>query len=165
MSVRCKRYAEPRMALALQQVEAGTPVADLCQKMGPAEATFRRTASGSVLVLSSPSACSITVCPDSSLGNTTPEELVCQALGADRAGVGTTRRARREGPNGNGRGCASEAEHSHCRRHQDGGKSKVPKSSHSTWTRCSGQAPRDSRGEGEQVWARTWRAPCGKNSR
>jgi putative transposase len=37
-----KRYAEPQIVFALQQAEAGTPVADICRKMGIAEATFFR---------------------------------------------------------------------------------------------------------------------------
>ena len=37
-----KRYTEPQIVFALQQAESGTPVADLCRKMGVAEATFFR---------------------------------------------------------------------------------------------------------------------------
>ncbi len=37
-----ERYTEPQIAFALQQAEAGTPVADICRKMGIAEATFFR---------------------------------------------------------------------------------------------------------------------------
>jgi len=37
-----KRYTEPQIAFALQQAEAGTPVAEICRKMGVAEATFYR---------------------------------------------------------------------------------------------------------------------------
>jgi putative transposase len=37
-----KRYTEPQIVFALQQAEAGTPVADICRKMGIAEATFFR---------------------------------------------------------------------------------------------------------------------------
>ena len=37
-----KRYAEPQIVFALQQSEAGTPVAEICRKMGVAEQTFYR---------------------------------------------------------------------------------------------------------------------------
>ena len=37
-----KRYTEPQIVFALQQAESGTPVADICRKMGIAEATFYR---------------------------------------------------------------------------------------------------------------------------
>ena len=37
-----KRYAEPQIVFALQQSEAGTPVAESCRKMGVAEQTFYR---------------------------------------------------------------------------------------------------------------------------
>lgn len=37
-----KRYTEPQIVFALQQAEAGTPVGDICRKMGIAEATFFR---------------------------------------------------------------------------------------------------------------------------
>ena len=42
MSMKRKRYAEPQIVFALQQAEAGTSVAELCRKMGVAEATFYR---------------------------------------------------------------------------------------------------------------------------
>ena len=42
MSMKRKRYTEPQIVFALQQAEAGTPVAELCRKMGVAEATFYR---------------------------------------------------------------------------------------------------------------------------
>ena len=37
-----KRYTEPQIVFALQQAESGTPVAEICQKMGVAEQTFYR---------------------------------------------------------------------------------------------------------------------------
>ena len=37
-----KRYADERVAFALRQAEAGTPVAEVCRKMGVTEATFFR---------------------------------------------------------------------------------------------------------------------------
>lgn len=37
-----KRYTEPQIVFALQQVESGTTVAEICRKMGIAEATFYR---------------------------------------------------------------------------------------------------------------------------
>lgn len=37
-----KRYTEPQIVYALQQAEAGTTVAEICRKMGIAEATFFR---------------------------------------------------------------------------------------------------------------------------
>jgi len=37
-----KRYTKPQIVFALQQAEAGTPVAEPCRKMGVAEATFYR---------------------------------------------------------------------------------------------------------------------------
>ena len=37
-----KRYADEQVAFALRQVEAGTPVAEVCRKMGVSEATFFR---------------------------------------------------------------------------------------------------------------------------
>ncbi len=42
MLMKRKRYTEPQIVFALQQAEAGTPVAELCRKMGVAEATFYR---------------------------------------------------------------------------------------------------------------------------
>lgn len=42
MSMKRKRCPEPQIVFALQQAEAGTPVAELCRKMGVAEATFYR---------------------------------------------------------------------------------------------------------------------------
>ena len=36
------RYTEPQIVFALQQAESGTAVADICRKMGIAEATFYR---------------------------------------------------------------------------------------------------------------------------
>jgi len=42
MWMKRKRYTEPQIVFALQQVEAGTPVAELCRKLGVAEATFYR---------------------------------------------------------------------------------------------------------------------------
>ena len=37
-----RRYTEEQIGLALRQVEAGTPVPELCRKFGIAEATFYR---------------------------------------------------------------------------------------------------------------------------
>jgi putative transposase len=37
-----KRYAEPQIVFALQQAEAGTPVGEICRRMGIADATFLR---------------------------------------------------------------------------------------------------------------------------
>ena len=37
-----KRYTEPQIVFALQQSESGAPIAELCRKMGVAEATFFR---------------------------------------------------------------------------------------------------------------------------
>ena len=37
-----RRYTEEQIGLALRQVEAGTPVLELCRKLGIAEATFYR---------------------------------------------------------------------------------------------------------------------------
>ena len=37
-----KRYTEPQIVFALQQAEMGTPVAEVCRKMGVAEQTFYR---------------------------------------------------------------------------------------------------------------------------
>ncbi len=37
-----KRYTEPQIVFALQQAESGTVVAEICRKMGIAEATFYR---------------------------------------------------------------------------------------------------------------------------
>ncbi len=37
-----KRYTEPQIVYALQQAESGTQVAEICRKMGIAEATFFR---------------------------------------------------------------------------------------------------------------------------
>jgi putative transposase len=37
-----KRYTEPRIVFALQQAESGTPVGEICRRMGIAEATFFR---------------------------------------------------------------------------------------------------------------------------
>ena len=37
-----KRYADEQVAFALRQAEAGTPVAEVCRKMGVSEATFFR---------------------------------------------------------------------------------------------------------------------------
>ncbi len=37
-----KRYKEQQIVFALQQAEAGTPVAEICRKMGIAEQTFYR---------------------------------------------------------------------------------------------------------------------------
>jgi putative transposase len=40
MAMKRKRYTEPQIAFALRQAEAGTPVAEICRKMGVA--TFYR---------------------------------------------------------------------------------------------------------------------------
>jgi len=40
--VKRKRYTGPQIVFALQQAEAGTTVAEICRKMGIAEATFYR---------------------------------------------------------------------------------------------------------------------------
>jgi putative transposase len=37
-----KRYTEERIAFALRQAEAGTPVEDVCRTLGVSEATFYR---------------------------------------------------------------------------------------------------------------------------
>jgi putative transposase len=37
-----KRYTDEQVAFALRQAEAGTPVAEVCRKMGVSEATFFR---------------------------------------------------------------------------------------------------------------------------
>ena len=37
-----KRYTVPQIVFALQQADAGAPVAEICRKMGVAEATFYR---------------------------------------------------------------------------------------------------------------------------
>jgi putative transposase len=36
------RYTEEQIAFALRQAEAGTPVEDICRKLGVSEATFYR---------------------------------------------------------------------------------------------------------------------------
>jgi putative transposase len=36
------RYTDQQIAFALQQAEAGTPVAEVCRKMGVSQATFFR---------------------------------------------------------------------------------------------------------------------------
>ena len=38
-----RRYTEEQIGLALRQVDAGTPVPELCRKLGIAEATFYRS--------------------------------------------------------------------------------------------------------------------------
>jgi len=40
--MRKSRYSEEQIAMALRQAEAGTPVGDICRKLGVAEATFYR---------------------------------------------------------------------------------------------------------------------------
>jgi putative transposase len=40
--MRRKRYTEPQIVFALQQADSGTAVAEICRKMGVAEATFYR---------------------------------------------------------------------------------------------------------------------------
>ena len=37
-----KRYTEPQIVFALQQADSGVTVAEICRKMGVAEATFYR---------------------------------------------------------------------------------------------------------------------------
>jgi putative transposase len=37
-----KRYTEPQIVFALRQADGGTPVVEICRKMGIAEATFFR---------------------------------------------------------------------------------------------------------------------------
>jgi putative transposase len=37
-----KRYTDEQIAFALRQAEAGTPIGEICRKMGIAEATFYR---------------------------------------------------------------------------------------------------------------------------
>lgn len=37
-----RRYTEEQISVALRQVEAGTPVPELCRKLGIAEATYYR---------------------------------------------------------------------------------------------------------------------------
>ena len=37
-----KRFTEEQIAFTLRQAEAGTPVADICRKLGVSEATFYR---------------------------------------------------------------------------------------------------------------------------
>jgi len=37
-----KRFSDEQIAFALRQAEAGTPVGEICRKMGIAEATFYR---------------------------------------------------------------------------------------------------------------------------
>ena len=37
-----KRYTDEQVAFALRQAESGTPVAEVCRKMGVSEATFFR---------------------------------------------------------------------------------------------------------------------------
>ena len=40
--MRRSRYSEEQIAMALRQAEAGTPVGEICRKLGVAEATFYR---------------------------------------------------------------------------------------------------------------------------
>jgi putative transposase len=40
--VRKSRFTEEQIAMALRQAEAGTPVAEICRKLGVSEATFYR---------------------------------------------------------------------------------------------------------------------------
>ena len=42
MTMKRKRYTEPQIVFVLQQAEVGTPVAEVCRKMGVVEATFYR---------------------------------------------------------------------------------------------------------------------------
>jgi len=63
----------------------------------------------------------------------TPEEFVQRALDAHPTGLGTAPPARQERPNDYGRESASQAEHSHCRWHEDGGKGKPTKVPHKHW--------------------------------
>jgi len=37
-----KRYTEPQIVFALQQAEGGTPVGEICRKLGVVEQTFYR---------------------------------------------------------------------------------------------------------------------------
>ncbi len=37
-----KRYTEPQIVFALQQAESGTPVGEICRKLGIPEGTFFR---------------------------------------------------------------------------------------------------------------------------
>lgn len=39
--MRTSRFSEEQIALALRQAEAGTPVREVCRKLGVSEATFR----------------------------------------------------------------------------------------------------------------------------
>lgn len=39
-SIKQKRYADEQIAYALRQAEAGTPVAEICRKMGVSQQTF-----------------------------------------------------------------------------------------------------------------------------
>lgn len=40
--MRKRRYSEEQIAMALRQADAGTPVGEICRKLGVAEATFYR---------------------------------------------------------------------------------------------------------------------------
>lgn len=40
--MRKSRYSEEQIAMALRQAEVGTPVGDICRKLGITEATFYR---------------------------------------------------------------------------------------------------------------------------
>jgi putative transposase len=40
--MRKSRYSEEQIAMALRQAEAGTPVGEICRKLGITEATFYR---------------------------------------------------------------------------------------------------------------------------
>jgi putative transposase len=40
--MRRSRYSEEQIAMALRQAEAGTPVGEICRKLGITEATFYR---------------------------------------------------------------------------------------------------------------------------
>ncbi len=42
MAMRRKRHTTPQIVFALQQAEAGTPVAEVGRKLGVTEATFYR---------------------------------------------------------------------------------------------------------------------------